>query len=91
MHVKAALSWGVSVGLLKAVPKIIMPKGSKGRKMKGGALVGEQFDRMLAAVPKVRPQDSAEWQRVPDRALAVWPPAWRIGGAVVGCGRPLRR
>ena len=61
--VKAALSWGVSVGMLSAVPKINMPKGSKGRKMKGGPLVGEQFDRMLAAVPKVRLKDSAEWQR----------------------------
>ena len=58
--VKAALSWGVSVGMLAKVPKINMPKGSKGRKMKGGALVGEQFDRMLAAVPKVRPKDSAD-------------------------------
>ena len=61
--IKAALSWGVSVGLMKAVPRINMPKGSKGKKMKGGALVGEQFDRMLAAVPKIRPKDSAEWQR----------------------------
>ncbi len=26
-HVKAALSWGVTVGLLTAVPKIITPKG----------------------------------------------------------------
>ena len=40
-----------------------MPKGSKGRKMKGGALVGEQFDRMIDAVAKIRPKDSAEWQR----------------------------
>ncbi len=62
-HVKAALSWGVTVGLLAAVPKIITPKASKGRKMKGGALVGEQFDRLLAAVPKIRPKDSAEWVR----------------------------
>ncbi len=62
-HVKAALSWGVTVGLLASVPKVAMPKGAKGRKMKGGALVGEQFDRMLAAIPKVRPKDAPEWQR----------------------------
>ncbi len=31
--------------------------------MKGGALVGEQFDRMIAAVPKIRTKDAAEWQR----------------------------
>ncbi len=62
-QVRAALSWAVSVGMLAAVPKINMPKGSKGRKMKGGAVVGEQFDRMIAAVPKVRSKDSAEWVR----------------------------
>lgn len=62
-HVKAALSWGVSVGMLAKMPKVNMPKRSKGRKMKGGALVEEQFDRMLAAVPKVRPHDAPEWAR----------------------------
>jgi len=62
-HIRAALGWAVSVGMLAAVPKVNMPKGAKGRKMKGGAVVGEQFDRMLAAVPKVRPTDPAEWVR----------------------------
>ena len=62
-HVKAALSWGVSVGMLAKVPKVNMPKRSKGRKMKGGALVGEQFDRLLAAVPKVRSHDAPAWVR----------------------------
>ena len=78
-HVKAALSWGVTVELLSAVPKIIMPKGSKGRKMKGGALVGEQFDRMLAAVPKVRPNDAAEWQRC---LTGLWLSGLRLGESV---------
>ena len=77
--VKAALSWGVSVGMLAAVPRINMPKGSKGRKMKGGALVGEQFDRMLAAVPKIRPKDSAEWQRY---LTGVWLSGLRLGESV---------
>ena len=62
-HVAGALSWGVSVGMLAKVPKIVMPKRAKGKRMKGGALVGEQFDRMLAAVPKVRPHDAPAWQR----------------------------
>jgi integrase len=57
------MRWAESVGMIGKAPKITMPKGAKGRKMKGGALVGEQFDRMLAAVPKVRPKESAEWQR----------------------------
>ena len=62
-HVRGALSWAVSVGMLAKVPKINMPKRAKGRKMKGGALVGEQFERMLAAVPKIRPHDAPEWTR----------------------------
>lgn len=62
-HTKAALSWGVTVGLLAAVPKVAMPKGAKGRKMKGGAVCAESFDRMLEAAEKARPNDAAEWQR----------------------------
>ena len=78
--VKAALSWGVSMGMLATMPKIIMPKGAKGRKMKGGALVGEQFDRLLAAVPKVRPKDSAEWVRY---LTGLWLSGLRLGESVV--------
>ena len=78
-HVKAALSWGVTVGLLAAVPKVIMPKGSKGRKMKGGALVGEQFDRMLAAVKKIRAKDAAAWERY---VTGLWLSGLRLGESV---------
>ena len=88
---KAALSWGVSVGMLATVPKIIMPKGAKGRKMKGGALVGEQFDRMLAAVPKIRPKDSAEWHTLPDRPLVVRACGWGSPLPCRGIRRPLCR
>lgn len=61
--IKAALGWAKSIGLLGAVPKITMPKRAKGKGMKGGPLLGEQFDRMLAAVPKIRPHDPGEWVR----------------------------
>ena len=77
--VKAALSWGVSVGMLSKVPKVVMPRGAKGRKMKGGALVGEQFDRLVLAVPKVRPKDSAEWVRY---LTGVWLSGLRLGESV---------
>lgn len=60
---KAAFAWATSIGMMTGVPKVNMPKRSRGKKMKGGALVGEQFDRMLAAVPKVRPNDAPAWQR----------------------------
>jgi integrase len=57
---RAALSWGVSVDLLPAVPKMTIPKagGAKGR-----SLAGEEFDRLLATARKVRRKDSAEWVR----------------------------
>ena len=78
--VKAALSWAVSVDLMHSVPKIVMPKKAKGRKMKGGALVGEQFDRLIAAVPKARPKDSAEWVRY---LTGLWLSGLRLGESVV--------
>jgi integrase len=46
-----------------AVPKVVMPKTAKHRKMKGGPLVGEQFERLLLVVPRVRPKDTADWVR----------------------------
>ena len=52
-HVRAALGWAASVGMIPEVPKMVMPKRAKGRKMKGGALVGEQFERMLVQIEKV--------------------------------------
>ena len=57
-HLQAALSWGVSIGLLPAVPKMTIPKAGGAR---ARAVSGEELDRMLAAVPKVRPQDSEAW------------------------------
>jgi len=42
-----------------------MPKLPKGEsRMKGGVLVAEQVERMLAAVPKVRPHDAPAWERL---------------------------
>lgn len=59
-HLKAALSWAVEQELLPAAPKIKRPKRAvKGRKMKGRPVLGEEFDRMLAAVPAAL----AEWRK----------------------------
>jgi integrase len=52
-HIKAALRWAKDVGLLHDVPKIRMPQRAKASKMKGRPITGEEFDRMIAAVPKV--------------------------------------
>ena len=53
-HLKAALRWAVGLGLLLSLPtfpKVQRAKG--GKKMKGRPIGAEEFDRMLAAVPKV--------------------------------------
>ena len=59
-HLRAGLSWGVDVGLLPAVPKMEVPRAGGAR---ARAVSGEEFDRMIAAVPKTRPEDSAAWVR----------------------------
>jgi len=59
-HLKAALSWARSQGLLTEVPTMSIPRAGGARSR---AVSGEEFDRMLAAVPKVRPDDSAAWVR----------------------------
>ncbi len=62
-HLRAALSWAHSVGMLAAVPKIEMPKRAKGKSlMRGRPITTEEFDRILAAVKKVRSSDVAAWR-----------------------------
>ena len=64
-HIRAALSWGVSMGMLAKVPDMHSPKRQKGAKMmKGRAVSGEEFDRMIAATSKVRPNDAPAWERL---------------------------
>lgn len=63
-HLKAALRWAERVGLLAKAPTF--PKlQTKGTTMKGRPITGEEFDRMLAAVPKVvkKAAHVAEWRR----------------------------
>jgi integrase len=53
-HLKSVLRWAHSQGLLAIVPKLAMPKRAKATKvMKGRPITTEEFERMLAAVPKV--------------------------------------
>ena len=61
-HLRPALSWAVSMGMLPKVPELHPPKKCKGQiLMRGRPITAEEFDRLLAVVPKVRPQDSAVW------------------------------
>ena len=61
---KAALSWAVAMGLLVNMPKVNMPKRAKGQSLsRSRAVTLEEHERILAAVVKVRPNDTADWQR----------------------------
>jgi integrase len=65
---KVAMRWAHRQGLLLKLPEFTMPKGPKG--MKGRPITGEEFERMLGAVPeatKSRPNttgvdDVERWQ-----------------------------
>jgi integrase len=77
-HIRAATNWAVSAGLLAAAPKIVMPR-RLGSKMKGRPITAEEFDRMLAAVPAVRPRDAAAWAFL---LRGLWLSGLRISEAV---------
>ena len=61
-HLRAALSWAASMQMLSAVPDFHMPARPKGPSlMRGRPVTPDEFERMLAKVPFVRPKDSAVW------------------------------
>lgn len=63
-HLRPALSWAVSMGLLPKMPEMHPPKRTKGQTMmRGRPITAEEFERMLLAVSKVRPSDAANWTR----------------------------
>jgi integrase len=78
-HIKAALRWGERQGMIVKAPLIEMPKASRGKLMKGRPIVAEEFDRMLAATPKVRPNDAPAWERL---LRGLWLSGLRLGEAV---------
>ncbi len=61
-HLRPALTWAVSMGLLRNVPDMHPPRKAKGQTlMRGRPITAEEFDRMLAVAPKVRPDDFPAW------------------------------
>lgn len=61
-HLRPTLSWAVSMGMLPKVPDMHRPKGARGHKlMRGRPITAEEFDRMLAAVPKIRKHNTPLW------------------------------
>jgi integrase len=64
-RLRAALSWAVDMDVIREAPKIRKPKrGARKSKMaRSRAVTAEEFDRILDAAEKVRPDDFARWQR----------------------------
>jgi integrase len=78
--IKACLRWGERQGLIAKAPTIEMPKLPKGQSMaKHRAVTAEEFDRMLAAVPKIRPHDAPAWERL---LRGLWLSGLRLSEAV---------
>jgi integrase len=79
-HIRAALSWGVSMGMMAKVPDMHGPRRVKGQTlMRGRAITAEEFDRLIAAVPKVRPHDATAWVRL---LRGLWLSGLRLGEAL---------
>ena len=84
-HLRAALAWAVSMGMMPKAPELHPPRKAKGQTMmRGRPITAEEFDRMIAAAPKVRPADASTWASLPDRALVVGLAVGRILGLIVG-------
>jgi hypothetical protein len=79
-HLRAASSWAHSMGLLPIMPRIEKPSTVKGQRlMRGRPLAAEEFERMLAVVPKIRPKDSYDWLRL---LTGLWLYGLRLGEAL---------
>lgn len=63
---RAALNWAAEISLIRAAPKIIIPKISKQKMMKGRPITGEEFDRLLEAVKGevAKPAYVASWKHL---------------------------
>ena len=79
-HLKAGLRWAVRQGLLMECPHFEMPKGASCGKAKGRAISTEEFERMLAQVPRVVGEAAAESWRFLLEGL--WWSGLRLGEAV---------
>ena len=62
-HLRSILSWAVTVGMLRAVPKVKMPTRNLGGKlMRGRPVTAEEFDRMIDKVAVVRHGNADRWE-----------------------------
>ncbi len=83
-HMQTALKWAKEQGMIKAVP--IFPKQAKqtqrgAKLMKGRPITGEEFDRMLAAVPKIAKTSEAT-DSLKHLLKGLWLSGLRLGEAL---------
>lgn len=92
-HVRASLGWAEENGYIKAAPRV---RTGTTAKMKGRPLTGEEFERMLAAVPKVKRigrQRAGQWRQLLN---GLWLMGLRLQEAIdmhwtdADCIRPIR-
>jgi len=86
-HLKRALNWAQEQGMISSVPKF--PKLNQARKakqMKGRAVTGEEFDRLLAAVsivfPDTRPNAQQSQLSMMFLLQGLWLSGLRLGEAL---------
>lgn len=64
-HVKAALNWGVKVGIVSEAPNIVMPRRvRRSRAMRGRPLQEAEKNQLVTACKEVRSEDYADWQEL---------------------------
>jgi integrase len=83
-HLLAALSWAKQVGMIHEIPKVTLPQRAKNSKpMKGRPISGEEFDRMLAAVPGARQWiTKIQAEQLKRLLFALWWGGLRLGEAL---------
>lgn len=81
-HLKVIMRWAMGQGLLNTLPKFNMPKRVKGAKsMRGRAISTEEFERMLAVVPKVVENTAADSWKFYLRGL--WESGLRLSESLI--------
>jgi integrase len=63
-HLGAILKWAFQRNYIRRMPNLPDIKRAKGVKMRGRPINGEEFERMLLAAEKVRPNDSDKWKQL---------------------------
>jgi integrase len=63
-HLRSALRWGASVGMLRFSPTIKIPRQTKRRFARGRPITEDEFKKLLEVTPEVvGEKDAPEWKR----------------------------